>query len=249
MRLAIISDIHEDIITLKKILKRIAKEGHDQLVCLGDVSGFSVPHYTYHATRNAHDCLSLLRENQAIILPGNHDFHASGRIPLESDIFDFPDDWYEMDYRDKQERAGGQVWIHELDDLDPLYMKSDLEFLSSLPEYRVLETGTRRILLSHYVFPNLSGFQKGFYMQEKEFLSHFGFMKEKNCEISFTGHAHVRGIYTATIQHFRHYRYKPLLVNEFPVCIGIMPVTRQLRRSGFCIFDSERSVIEAVKYL
>lgn len=249
MRLAIISDIHEDIISLKKILNRIAQEGVDHLVCLGDISGYSTPHYTYHATRNAHDCLSVLRENHAIILPGNHDFHASKRIPVESDIYNFPDNWYKLDYRDKQELTGGEVWIHELDDLDPLYTKSDIEFLGSLPEYRVLETGTRRILLSHYVFPNLSGFKKDFYMQEKDFLSHFDFMREKQCEISFTGHAHVRGIYTVTNRHFRYYRYKSLMVSEFPVCIGIMPVTRQLRRSGFCIFDSDKSVLKAVKYL
>lgn len=249
MRLAIISDIHEDIVSLRKILTRIEKLGVDQLVCLGDISGFSTPHYNYHVTRNAHDCLSVLRERQAIILPGNHDFHASKRIPAESDIFEFPEDWYDLDYREKQELTGGEVWMHEMDDLDPLYFQSDLEFLRSLPEYKVLETGSRRILLSHYVYPNLSGFKKGFYFQESDFLPHFGFMKDKKCEISFTGHAHVRGFYTATIRRFRHYRYKSLRIEEFPVCIGIMPVTRHKGRRGFCIFDSERSVVSAVRTL
>ena len=248
MRLAIISDIHEDIISLRRILDRIGRQGIDYLVCLGDVSGFSTPYYRYHAARNAHECLSLLRERQAIILPGNHDFHASKRIPAESDVFDFPDDWYEMDVKDIQEMTRGALWIHGMDDLDSLYLRSDVEFLRALPVYRVLETGSRPILLSHYVYPNLSGFKKGFYFLESDFHSHFRFMKEKGCDISFTGHTHVRGFYTATMRRFRHYGYRSLKIGEFPVCVGIMPVSRHKRRSGFCIFDTERSVLTAVKY-
>lgn len=247
MRLALISDIHEDITNLKKILNKTKKTGYDLLICLGDISGFSAPFYKYQDTRNAHECLSLIREKCDIILPGNHDFHAARRIPEESDIFNFPDNWYEMEFKEKLKLTDGQIWLHEIDDLDPLYSNGDIEFLQSLPEYHILKTSVCNILFSHYAFPNLSGFKKGFYIQEREFSRHFEFMNEKDCTLSFTGHAHVRGIYTVTRHQFRHFRYRKLQIKEFPVCIGIHPVTRHKKRSGFCIFDVEQSVLQAVK--
>ena len=81
MRLAIISDIHEDIDSLRKILKKAEKKGYDQLVCLGDITGYSLPYYKYDNSRNASACLSLLREKCEIVIAGNHDLHAAGRSP------------------------------------------------------------------------------------------------------------------------------------------------------------------------
>lgn len=247
MRIAIISDIHEDIENLRKIIGRIEKSGYDQMVCLGDISGFSHPYYKYHKTRNAHECLSLLREKCDIIVPGNHDFHAARRIPEHSAVFDFPSDWYEMDHRERVRLANGEIWLHETDDLDPLYRAGDLEFLRSLPEYHILNTPGGNILFSHYAYPNLSGLKQGFYIQEKEFRSHFDFMEQKGCNTGFTGHAHVRGFYVVTPGHFRHYRYRRYQLDTFPVCIGVHPVTSHKKRSGFCIFDTDSFQLQAIK--
>jgi len=115
LRIAIISDIHEDIITLRKIISRIQKKGYDKLICLGDISGFSLPFYKYLETRNAHECLKLLRETCDIIIPGNHDYHAAQRIPEISAIFDFPSNWYELDFRKKSELVNGEIWLHEIE--------------------------------------------------------------------------------------------------------------------------------------
>lgn len=247
MRIAIISDIHEDINNLMKIITKLDKKGYDQLICLGDISGFNLPYYKYQKTRNAHECLSLLRDKCEIIIPGNHDFHAARRIPEYSAVFDFPSNWYELDFQKKSELVNGDIWLHEMDDLDPLYRSDDIEFLYSLPEYYILKTPKANILFSHYAYPNLSGFRKGFYIQEKEFRHHFSFMKEKNCDIGFTGHAHIRGFYTVSPDNFRHYNYCKLKLKAFPVCIGIHPVTSHKNRSGFCIFDTESFQLQAIK--
>lgn len=140
MRLAIISDIHEDILSLKKIISKIEKSGYDQLICLGDISGFSVTFYKYRKTRNAHECLSLLREKNSIIIPGNHDFHAGQMIPKNSAVFDFPGNWYDLDYQQRSELGKNEIWLHEEDDLNPLYTTEDIEFLRSLPEYYILNS-------------------------------------------------------------------------------------------------------------
>ena len=40
-------------------------------------------------------------------------------------------------------------------------------FLASLPTFEVLHTPDYNILFSHYAYPNLSGFVKGFYSKGK----------------------------------------------------------------------------------
>lgn len=248
MRIAIISDIHEDIESLRKVVRRIEKAGYDRLVCLGDISGFSVPFYRYIESRNAHDCLSLLRENSAIIVPGNHDYHAARMVPKYSPAFEFPVDWYEQEYSERKAMANNEIWLHEENDLDPLYSPEDLEYLRSLAEFHVMkDAASQGILFSHYIWPNMSGFVKDFRTLPQEFSQHFDFMAGHGCSISFTGHAHTRGCYMAIPRHFRHYGYGHRRLNSFPVCVGIPPVTRHKNRSGFCIFDAGRLLFRVVR--
>ena len=117
-----------------------------------------------------------------------------------------------------------------------------MDFLRALPEYVILETPNYNILLSHYAFPNLSGFKKGFYSWEKEFGPHFEFMHQHNCRLGFIGHAHPRGFYTVQPDRFKQYRYRQIKISDFPAIIGIPPVTRHKHRTGFCIFDTDQLI-------
>jgi predicted phosphodiesterase len=228
VRLAILTDIHEDYTNLQKVLKRIDKKGRDLTICLGDISGFSEPFYRYRKTRNASACLALIREKCDIIIPGNHDLHVAKKIP--------------------EQTAGTshEFWEHD-QDLDPGYSMEEIAFLAGLPDHRVLPTQDYRILLSHYARPNLSGFIKGFYKLGTEFESHFEWMQKINCRLGFTGHAHPRGFYTVTPRSFEHFGYRRLRLKEFPVIVGIPPVTRLKYRSGFCIFDTDSLLLQVIK--
>ena len=228
MRLAILSDIHEDLPSLQKVLKKIKKKGSDLCVCLGDISGFSKPFYRYRRTRNASGCLELIRETCEIIIPGNHDLHAAGRIP------ELPAD------------ATYEYWPHE-EDLDPGYSEEEKAFLSGLPEHRVLPNRKNGILFSHYASPNISGCIKGFYSSGEEFKSHYQLMQENNCTLGFTGHTHVRGFYQVTSARYRHYGYKSHILKDFPEIIGVPPVTRNNFRTGFCIFDTDSFHLKVIK--
>lgn len=245
MRIAIISDIHEDIVSLRRVIGKIDKKGYDRLICLGDISGFSVPHYSFQKTRSAHDCLSLLREREAVIVPGNHDYHAAKMLPESSPVFDFPPNWYELDYRQREELGQNAVWLHEENDLDPLYTHEDLAYLNTLPEFYIMKDTGRKLLFSHYVYPNLSGIRRGFYSYAREFSEHFAFMEQRQCEISVTGHVHARGCYTVSPGQFNQHRSRNIQLKAFPICIGIHPVTGDHNRSGFCIFDTERQTLRA----
>ncbi len=219
MHLAILSDIHEDYENLLRIVAKAEVRGFDKLICLGDISGFSLPYYKYGKSRNASACLKLLREKCDIIIAGNHDLHAAGVDPKLPEAL-----------------KGLDTWQHELD-LDPGYSAEDISFLATLPFYDILTTPDGNILFSHYVYPNLSGFVKGFSLREKEFQAHFAFMREHNCRLSFTGHAHPQGFYKVHPQSFKHHRNRGIKITTFPALIGIPPATRNQHQSSFCIFD------------
>lgn len=246
MRLAIISDIHEDLMSLQKILRRIEKRGCDKLVCLGDICGFDTSFYKYNKNRNASACLNLVREKCEVIIPGNHDLHATGRIPEHAASFTFPSLWYDLDADQRSQISNDEIWLHE-DDLEAGFTREDLAFLRSLPEYQVLNTPHLNILFSHYAFPNLSGFTKKFYTGVKDFSEHFDFMNEHKCGISVIGHAHPHGFYVVTPKRYRHFTHRRYKVKHNPVIVGIPPVTRNDRRRAFCIFDTERLLFRIEK--
>jgi len=246
MRLAFLSDIHEDFESLRRMLRKAQRKGYDQLICLGDISGFSVPYHTYESKSYARSCLDLIRKNCDYILPGNHDMHAARRLPRHSAVFEFPENWYELPVQKQTVLSGGDIWLHD-DELETDYTAQDREFLRSLPEFVVLPAENYNILLSHYVHPNLAGFKKGFYSHEQEFGSHFEFMSSHDCVLGFTGHAHPRGFNLVRPGRFRSYGYRKLRIPDLPAIITVPPVTRHKDRRGFSIFDTERLVLKAYR--
>ncbi|MBN2347787.1 MAG: metallophosphoesterase [Bacteroidales bacterium] len=247
MKLALIADIHEDSISLKEALRRIEKHSVDEIICLGDISGFSVPYYNYYKTRNARECLSLVKSNCHIAVLGNHDIHAATIIPENCSFFNFPEDWYRLDYSQRVTLANNTIWLHEENDLNPLYNNDDLDYLRSLPEYFVYKTQDLNVLLTHYVYPNISGLKKEFYTYRDEFRQHFKFMESLDCAISFTGHSHINGFSAASEARFRRHRFKEYKIKSTPVSIGIPSITSHEKQNGFCIFDTNVLTIQVFK--
>jgi predicted phosphodiesterase len=97
MKLGFLSDIHEDVISLKKGLDVLYREHCDQIICLGDIIGFSNPYYPFGETKDANACIDLVRENCTIVVPGNHDLFSAGRIPMYNAGIEYPVDWYRME--------------------------------------------------------------------------------------------------------------------------------------------------------
>lgn len=247
MRIAIITDIHEDIVSLSEAFRKIDKLKCDEIICLGDISGYSAPYYRYVPLRNAHECLKLIRENCTHIVLGNHDIHAAQKLPENCSFFKYPNNWYELDYQERHKLAKDILWFHEEDDLNPLYTAEDVAFLNSLPEYITLEYQGLKTMFSHYVYPNLIGLKREFYTYKDEFRQHFKFMEEQNCSISFTGHSHVKGFFIAKGSSYKQYGFKSATLTNEPICIGIPPVTALNKKSGFCTFDTGTRLIQAFR--
>ncbi len=78
MRYAIFTDIHANLEALEAVLARIdqlaLEEPIDQLWFLGDLVGYGP---------NPNECIDKLRERTDVIIAGNHDWAAVGKIDLE----------------------------------------------------------------------------------------------------------------------------------------------------------------------
>lgn len=248
MRYAIITDIHEDIVNLKFALKKIEKLNCDEIICLGDISGFSVPHYNYFNTRNAHECLNLIRNNCKIIIAGNHDLHAARKIPIISPDFKYPDLWYKMDYNERMNESTGLVWLYDNNELNPMYTHSDIDFLQTLPEYHILDTKEHRILLSHFIYPNLTGSAREFYSFVEDFEFHKKYMSDLDCHFGIAGHRHYAGLFVASDKEIIEKRYKREYTPKLNDCILAPPITGARNSNGFCIFDTDSFTIEAARF-
>lgn len=78
MRYAIFTDIHANLEALEAVLGRIDELGRekpiDQIWFLGDLVGYGP---------NPNECISKLRERTDVIIAGNHDWAAVGKLDLE----------------------------------------------------------------------------------------------------------------------------------------------------------------------
>jgi predicted phosphodiesterase len=248
MRLAIISDIHEDIVSLRLAISKIEQLQCDEIICLGDISGFSVPYYPYQQTRNAHECLAVVKANCNIIIAGNHDLYASRTLPKISPLFEYPNNWYDLDFFDRLNLSGDQLWMYEENELDPLYTTPDREFLAQLPEYMTVTYQKKKVFFSHYLYPNINGTLKAMYHRPEEVGDHLDFVKETKADIAFAGHEHNgRGI-IYTENRFELMRYRKKSIPEELNCVLIPAIASGPNRNGFCIFDLNNYTLEIKRF-
>src|SRR5215210_39612 len=76
LRVAVISDIHANLVALEAVLAALEDAAHDELWCLGDLVGYGP---------RPNECCALVRERADVCLVGNHDLGVLGEV----DIADF----------------------------------------------------------------------------------------------------------------------------------------------------------------
>jgi predicted phosphodiesterase len=114
MRILVISDIHGNLAALEAVLKATRDE-RDQVFCLGDLVGYGP---------DPGPCIRYIAESCAVVLGGNHDLAASGRIDLS-------------EFADHARRA--MEWTRDQ------LSREEKEYLSGLP----VREQSADILLSH----------------------------------------------------------------------------------------------------
>ncbi len=247
MRIALISDIHEDLASLKKFLHAIEKQQVDRIYCLGDIAGYNSTYNDFENKRNASACLELLKKEASLILLGNHDLNAAKITPSFTSGFQYPENWFELSTEEQQKMAKDKIWIYGTEELEANFTKEDIAFLAKLPEYDIQEIKKQKILFSHYFYPNINGSAKAFFSKTKELIPHFEWMHKNHCNISFSGHGHTENTLIYQLGKTTHLPYNQEFKLDTMSAVLIPPLLRNNICQGFCIFDSETFSLKAYK--
>ncbi len=239
MIFALISDIHEDIISLQLALQKIEKLNCDEIIFLGDISGFSVPHYFHYDYRNAHECLNIIRKNCKYIIAGNHDLHAARRISFLLPSFEYPSNWFSMDYYERFEYSQNKVWLYDNDELNPMYKHSDIDFLKTLPEQQTIHANGYKINLSHYLFPNINGSLKQIYLTPESLMPHIEYITKNNFDFYICGHIHYSGLSIVNKRGLTNKKYDKKTELKIGDSLLVPAVVANKPGNGFTVFNTE----------
>lgn len=245
MRIALITDIHEDFESLKQALKLIEKYACDEIICLGDICGFSIPYYSYYNERNASKCVKLIKDNCKYTVIGNHDLYAIRKVPENSFSFDFPKDWYNKNYFERERISKNLVWLYEENELTALLDEDDIDFLDSLPEFINADFDDMNIFISHYIYPDITGSLKKFLYETQDFKKHYDFTRKEQDTICVFGHMHPQGILYIDQFEMKISR-KSFILNEKTMGISGPCISQNEKFNGFTIIDTINKTAEPI---
>lgn len=255
MKIAFLTDIHEDIISLRKAMKMIELEKCDSIICLGDILGYPFNRGKYELTRNVSECIEIIRSNCNTVVLGNHDLFHLNKFPESSVDFKFPMNWYELSADEKKAASRDLVWNYS-DDYSVALSKNHIEYLTKLPEYVVKEFGRKKMMLSHFVHPHFSGYVASYHGEGKKLSSHFDFMNTNKCEISICGHMHIEGLgicyepgnnlLSHLFKGFMYYSYGEKEIKNKVCSITIPALADNGQVNGFAIFDVTNSSVKVI---
>lgn len=241
MRVAIVSDIHEDIQNLEKALDRIKLLGYDKLLCLGDITGYAPVFHDHHPDANA--CIELLRNNNAISVVGNHDLFTVGLLPSYHNNIGMTDNWYELSFEERKMISHDKVWVYQ-DEIMPELTAENKQYLSDLEEFVVVETKIGKVLFSHFLEPDITGATKWFPFKCSQLKEHFGLMNRNECKLALCAHSHQEGIAVAGKLFWSTLNYEPYRVKTTRKIIVCPPIVSGKSIPGFVIFDSSKGIIK-----
>lgn len=243
MKLAILSDIHEDIVNLQRAIRTIKTLGCDVIICLGDITGYSPAFYGHEPNANA--CIDLIRDKADIVIAGNHDLFTSERLPTYFAQRNIPENWYQLSIEDRIIASDNRIWLY-LDEVLPVLSSENLEFLKTLNEWEVLQAEDQKFLFSHFFRPDISGISRWFPAYSIEIRDHFRFMKEQKCSMSFVGHAHPQGITAVNQWFWPNPTQGPLKIKKFHKAIICPAIAGERYPSSFTIFDTEKFTLQII---
>jgi predicted phosphodiesterase len=238
MRLGFLTDIHEDVQNLIRAFSVLEKEKCDTLICLGDITGFTIPFYRYIESRNAEECLRLVKENCSVVIAGNHDLYAIKKTPCHKAGFDYPENWYSLDYEVRSKMSKNRIWLYEDNEIKCKLSENAKEYLLSLGEIEFREFDNIKFLFSHFCYPDFSGSAIFFPSEPFHLKKHFEYMNENNCRISISGHGHPEGTIIVDEDQFSFSAFGTHKLLDDPQWIVIPCVARTSRLNGVMVLET-----------
>ncbi|MBE0644352.1 MAG: metallophosphoesterase family protein [Bacteroidetes bacterium] len=245
MKIGLVSDIHEDYASLCAASAALEKAQCDRLVCLGDIVGFSFPFQQSVGRRNADACIAFVRNECVAAVAGNHDLYALRRIPRFTAGFQYGEDWYDLDESTRRGRAADILWRYEDFDIPQQLSAGSVEYLAALPEFHVAHFDELTIFFSHFRYPDLSGSVVGS-LRSDHLHEHFHFVRDQNCDLSFSGHGHPEGFAKAENGRLEFNGFGAHSIHRGPHWMVCPAVARTGRASGVMTFDTSTFLLEVI---
>ncbi|NQV02695.1 MAG: metallophosphoesterase [Bacteroidia bacterium] len=239
MKIGILSDIHEDVISLIRALQIMEKERCDRVISLGDIVGFDDGHYGASRIQDSNECVRLVKENCTLSLVGNHDLFAIKKLPEYMARFDYPANWYFLPLQERQRIGSNKLWDYSLAEDQAQLSDVSYEYLSGLPEFAIEEFDGNRILFSHHLYPDLCGSLRKMPIWPSDIWPHLKWMKRNNCQTSITGHTHVEGTLTGNWFHLHTNMETSFFIGARRNWMTCLPVTQGGVPSGCMILIPE----------
>lgn len=246
MKVGIISDIHEDVTSLKLAIESLERNNCSELVCLGDITGFDKNYYRNVAVRSASGCLSIIRSNFKYVVAGNHDLFNIKKTPDVFGKLNLPENWYDLDITERRRLDRNTVWLYD-NEIPSVISPEEREYLNSLPEFLVVSFGSQNIFLSHSIFPDLTGSVVHRPYNPWDLQKHFQYLKQHNCLTGFSGHMHPGGIMhikydSIKLLSFGRHKIKNEYSQYFSPCLA-----NNSGKTGFLVLDTDSMIIEAIR--
>lgn len=214
MKLGILSDIHEDIDSLKMAMNIFEKYQCNELVCLGDILGFDINYYRKVVNPNANECLNIIQNEFKYVVIGNHDLFAIKKIPKHrGGLFNFPDNWYSIDIKERNSLCYGKIFLYENDVLSTPLSEDHKNYLWNLPENITIDFNDNRLHFSHSIYPDFSGTNHFRYYNHWEIKPHFNYMSQNQIKLGFSGHTHSTFPQIVSNGSFNKISYKTIELN------------------------------------
>jgi predicted phosphodiesterase len=248
MKLGFLTDIHEDVLNLEKALSILSKEKCDTIICLGDIVGFTIPFFRYIETRNAEECVRLIKENCSVVVTGNHDLYAVKKTPIHKAGFSYTDDWYQLDYDTRAKKARNRIWLYEDNEIRCQLSDTSKDFISNLNETEIRNYDNMNFLFSHFCFPDFTGSAIFFPREPFHLVKHFEFMRENNCTVSISGHGHPEGAIMVDENKFSMVGFGNHNLCEDHQWIVSPCVARTSRLNGILILDTSSRQIKTIPF-
>lgn len=209
MRYGIFADIHANLEAFQKVIELYKKESIDKYVCCGDIVGYGA---------DAHACIALMHELDALSVCGNHDVGSIG-------LFD-------IKYFNTAARLAVEWTKERLTEEEKIFLRS-LEFVVQEHNFEVTHSTLNNPELFDYIVDIQSAYEC-FQRMEKD--------------VCFVGHTHrpivfmrqgedIRYTFDATIE------IKP--EGKYIVNVGSVGQPRDHDpRASFCIYDTDKKTVE-----
>jgi UDP-2,3-diacylglucosamine pyrophosphatase LpxH len=271
MKIGIISDIHEDIKRLKEAFIILKKQKCEQIICLGDFSGYSVPYYGFLWSRNAHEVIKIIKNSCSITIVGNHDLNAAKKVPKYKAGFEYPKNYYSLNFFEKKaisersnasyinknqsatpssatnKRDKASIYLYENNELPALLTKEDIKYIKSLPEFLIKKFGQLQVCFSHYAYPDLTGSTSFEPVTPSDVSEHFAFMKKHGCRLGISGHDHKEGIMIFTENEVREIPFnKNVKLTSNLTWLHGPSVANGTFANGVLYFDTDKMHIKAI---